>query len=516
MTPNNQDPQFSSPHVHHHLIRQDRNVGKNKQYTTILFYVLFGILFTSICSYLLLNPQHLLVFFGKLGNIATPIIIGFSIAYILNPVLKFCENHMFAGKDEHRYNRARRRLMREKLNYDNIRLDDNPDPVELENALESLQNARTQLAISKRLLADAEERRLKEYRNKKLAKRKKKKKKPSFYKEKITASPHPHRVPAMLCTFTAFILLITLICALVIPQLIESINDLLNLIRTLAESLPSKIQSIHLPAAITDLVATINKTVDLKEILLSFGTKAFNSFAGTLGSLVNQLPALISGAISGIANLVLGIFLAIYFLFYKEMLLEQLAFFSEATFGKRTNRFLRRVVRETNRQFGKFVRGKLIDCMIMSIICFTLFTIAGIPYAPMITLITVVTNLIPYFGPFIGAIPSGIIILLHNPDKIETVIVFAILILIIQQIEGNIVEPRILGNSMGLAPVWIIIAVLIMGQIFGIMGMVLGVPIFSVIYSLFGDYCREKIAKRRTKKVKSALEQADSPSGSAD
>lgn len=501
---NNQNQKPSVPHVHHHLIRQDRDVGRNRQYTTIMLYVLFGILFASICIYCLINPQTLVGFLEKITNIATPIVIGFAIAYILNPVLKFCENHMFADKEEHQYNRARRRLMRAKLAYDHARLAEEPDEQAVEAAKAELIAARNHLAVSKTLMKDAEERRLKEFKRKNA--KTEKKKKPTFHKEKAVPNPHPHRAPALLITFTAFILLISLFAALVIPQLISSINDLITLIRTFVESLPRRIQAIKLPSNIVNLVNTVNETVDLKDLLLNYGTKAFNSVAGILGSLMNKLPAILSSAISIVTNLVLGTFMAIYFLSYKEMLLEQVSFFSSAMFGKKSDRFFRRVVRETNRQFGKFIRGKLIDSLLMSVVCFTLFSIGGIPYAAMITVITVVTNLIPYFGPFIGAIPSGLIILLADPNK---VLIFVILILIIQQIEGNIIEPRILGSSMGLAPVWIMIAVLIMGELFGIMGMVLGVPIFSVVYTLFGDFCRAKIAKRRKKKSEADLDEAD-------
>lgn len=492
----------TKPHVHHHIIHQDRNVGRNRQYNTILLYVLFGILFASVCIYCLIHQTALTGLLDKIGNILTPILIGFSIAYILNPLLTFCENHMFAGKEEHRYNRARRRLMKAKLVYDSLRLAENPDEAKTEDARKDLLDARAALAESKRLMKEEEERRLAAFYQRQA----KKKKKPSFRKETVQPAAHPHRAPALLCTFAVFILLIAVFAALVIPQCISSISDFVSLVRYFAETLPVRLQSIRLPDSLSDLVNTVNETVNLKDILLGFGTKAINSIAGWLGNMMNQLPALVGSAISGVTNLVLGIFMAIYFLSYKEMLLGQVAFFTNAVFGKRTNRFLRRVVRETDRQFGKFIRGKLIDSLLMSVICFAFFSSFGIPYAALITLITVVTNLIPYFGPFIGAIPSGIIILLSEPRK---VIVFVILILIIQQIEGNIIEPRILGSSMGLAPVWIMIAVLVMGELFGIMGMVLGVPIFSVIYALVGDFLRSRIAKRHAEKAESVFDSAD-------
>lgn len=501
-TPVEQEVKPTKPHVHHHMVRMDHNVGKNKQYTTILLYVLFGILFAAFCIHFLISPDKLQGVLDIIGNILTPILIGLALAYILAPITKFFEEHLFGNKSRHKYNRARRRLMKAKLAYDEARLSESTSEETLTAAVQELADAKAALALGKAAMqADADARAEKFYQ-----KQAKKKKKPSFYKDTPTPPEHPRRFPAMVLTYVLFFLLLTIFIWIVVPQCIASISDFIVLIRQYAESLPALIQKIRLPDSVNELM----KGIDLQAKLLEFGTEAFNYLTGFLMGLLSKLPAFLSTAVSGITNLVLGVFMSIYFLASKEMLLSQISLGSRAWLGPKGHKIARHIVRQTDRTFGGFVQGKLIDSLIMTVICFTLFSIAKLPYAALITLITVVTNLIPYFGPFIGAIPSGIIILISDPGKL---LAFVILILIIQQIEGNIIEPRILGHSLGLAPVWIMIAVLVMGEIFGLIGMVLGVPIFTIFYTLMGELCEKKIAKRRAKQAEAdALKAAEAAS----
>lgn len=493
---------INKPHIHHHVVQMDHNVGKNKQYTTILLYVLLGIIFTAICIYFLITPDKLQGVINTLSGILTPILIGLALAYILAPITKFFEEHVFGNKLRHKYNRARRRLLRAKLAFDEARLADTVNEETLTATTQELDAAKLNLKECKsNWQADLDARVAKFYE-----KQAKKKKKPSFYKETLTPPTHPRRFPAMLMTYLLFLLVLTAFIWIVVPQCIASISDFIILVRNYAESLPTRIQKIRLPQALNDLI----QEIDLKSKLLEIGTKAFNTVTTFLMGLLSKLPEFLGTAISGITNLILGVFMSIYFLSSKEMLLGQISRGSRALLGQKGHKMARHIVRHTDRTFGSFVQGKLIDSLIMTVICFTLFSIAGIPYAALITLITVVTNLIPYFGPFIGAIPSGVIILISSPNKL---LVFAILILIIQQIEGNIIEPRILGHSMGLAPVWIMIAVLVMGEIFGLIGMVLGVPIFTIFYTLMGEFCQKRIDKRRAQRAQAlaeaALQEAD-------
>ncbi|MBO5778722.1 MAG: AI-2E family transporter [Clostridia bacterium] len=484
--PSDSENKIQPPHVHHHLVHMDHNVGKNKKYTTILLYVLFGILFTAICIYFVVSPDKLDGLSHTVGNILSPILIGLALAYILAPIVNFFEIHVFGSQSQHKYNRARRRLLKAKLAYDNLRLAETRDEEKLSAAEKELIAAKSAIRESKaavRAEADALADRFYKKQNKK-------KKKLSFYKENLTPPEHPRRFPALLLSYLLFFLLLTVFVWIVVPQCIASISDFIVLIRNYAESLPSRVQNIRLPESLSELLTDI----DWETKLLEAGTSVINQLSGFLMSLLSKLPAIVSSALSGITNLILGVFMSIYFLSSKELLLGQISRGSRALLGIKGHKIARHIVRKTDQTFGSFVQGKLIDSLLMTVICITLFTVLDIPYAALITLITVVTNLIPYFGPFIGAIPSGIIILISAPNKL---LIYAILILIIQQIEGNILEPRILGRSMGLAPVWIMIAVLVMGELFGVMGMVLGVPIFTVFYTLIGEFCEKRIQKRR-------------------
>ena len=137
--------------------------------------------------------------------------------------------------------------------------------------------------------------------------------------------------------------------------------------------------------------------------------------------------------------------------------------------------------RYTNLQFGKFINGKLIDSLIIGIICFIFMTIFRWDYALLISCIIGVTNIIPFFGPFIGAIPSILLLLIVDPMQ---ALYFTIFILVLQQVDGSIIGPKILGETTGLSSFWVMFAILVGGGLFGFAGMILGIPIFAVIYEI--------------------------------
>jgi predicted PurR-regulated permease PerM len=151
-----------------------------------------------------------------------------------------------------------------------------------------------------------------------------------------------------------------------------------------------------------------------------------------------------------------------------------------------------RMLRFAHKTFGGFIQGKLINAVIIGFITWVIFAIFGIPYALLLSIIVMVTDLIPIFGPFIGAVPCAFIVLISNPEKL---LLLLILTLIIQQVDGNIIAPRILGNSTGLPAIMVITAITIMGGIFGMVGMVIGVPVFAVFAKLLYEKTEEKIAK---------------------
>ena len=185
-----------------------------------------------------------------------------------------------------------------------------------------------------------------------------------------------------------------------------------------------------------------------------------------------------------IYNLVIGFVIAIYVLFDKEKFKGQIKKILYALFDSKKVENILDNAKSTDKVFGDFFNAKLIDSFIVGIICFIGMVIFKMPYATMISVIVGVTNIIPYFGPYIGAIPSALIILLVDPGMC---LWFLLFIFVLQQFDGSILGPKILGSKTGLSSFWVLFSLLIFGSIFGVVGMILGVPIFSIIYSVINN-----------------------------
>ena len=179
-------------------------------------------------------------------------------------------------------------------------------------------------------------------------------------------------------------------------------------------------------------------------------------------------------------NLIIGFIISIYILASKELFAAQAKKIAYAFLSlDRANRFISNV-RFANKTFGGFFVGKILDSIIIGLICFIVTSIIGTPFCLLISVIIGVTNIIPFFGPFLGAIPSIILILLIDPLQ---AIYFLIFVIILQQIDGNIIGPKILGNSTGLSSFWVIFSITLFGGIWGVFGMIVGVPIFAVLFA---------------------------------
>lgn len=194
-----------------------------------------------------------------------------------------------------------------------------------------------------------------------------------------------------------------------------------------------------------------------------------------------------------IYNWTIGVVASIYFLFNKEKLLRQLKKLAFVCLPNKYFDSLKYIINLSHDYFGKFIIGKLIDSLIIGILCFIGTTILNIPYALLISTVVGITNIIPFFGPFLGAIPCILILFVISPVKAIT---FAIFVFILQQIDGNIIGPRILGNTIGISGMFIMFSVIIGGGLFGIPGMILGVPIFAVIYSMISNSVNNKLKSK--------------------
>lgn len=202
---------------------------------------------------------------------------------------------------------------------------------------------------------------------------------------------------------------------------------------------------------------------------------------GWMNTFVTGFTTYVIGFFSSLMNWILGLIVAIYALAEREAFDGQAKKIVYALLPIENANVVIEIARKTNQIFSGFISGKLIDSLIIGILCFFGLSLLRMPYTLLISVIVGVTNVIPFFGPYVGAVPSAFLILLVNPIQC---LYFILFILVLQQIDGNIIGPKILGDSTGLSAFWVIFSILLFGGLFGFVGMVIGVPTFAVIYYL--------------------------------
>ncbi len=276
--------------------------------------------------------------------------------------------------------------------------------------------------------------------------------------------------------------------ALIVPQVIESLTGILK-------SLPQRLT--QLSALFNDITSKMdNKRLAMKmsEIYAQVQTNlielAQTKLLPGMGTLVGQVSTQVILTLKTMMNVMIGVMACVYMLNSKERFQGQFKKVILATLPKEKAEAVFDFAKFTNRTFGGFINGKIIDSIIIGIICFILMKIFGFPYPILISAIIGITNVIPFFGPFIGAIPAAIIILLVSPIH---ALYFLILIFILQQVDGNIIGPAILGNTTGIASFWVLFSIVIGGGLFGFVGMVLGVPVFAIIYYYFSRSINKRL-----------------------
>ena len=217
------------------------------------------------------------------------------------------------------------------------------------------------------------------------------------------------------------------------------------------------------------------------------------SIFSTIGPKLNEFLSSLLNFANSVKNFIFGIIFAIYFLFSKETLQAQAKKAVVAMFSDETYRRIFGFTSNTNNALLNFIYGKVIDSVIIGVICCIGMFIFDMPYVMLISIIIGITNIIPIFGPFIGAIPSALLILIAEPKK---VIWFILFIIALQQLDGNIIGPKILGSRIGLSSFWMLFSIIIFGSMFGIIGMIVGVPLFAVAYDAVGSYINSRLKKK--------------------
>ena len=308
--------------------------------------------------------------------------------------------------------------------------------------------------------------------------------------------PVPNRWLRALSIFLtwAFVLfLIYLLLVMLIPQLVESITMLIDNAQLYYRQVYDWVNELLNAKSGVGSWATemIDRYYDNALDLLE---KNILPWAQTLlTSLTGGIWSGILGVVTFVKNFIIGIVVSIYMLAMKERSAARCAKLVYGVFTEERARLIVRGTRRVDRIFSGFVRGKLLDSLIIGILCFIGCSILGIPYTPLVSLIVGVTNVIPFFGPVLGAVPSAFLILLVSPLKC---LYFVIFVFILQQLDGNVIGPRILGPSTGISSFWVVVAILVGGGFGGLMGMFLGVPICACLQALTRYIVNLRLQKR--------------------
>ena len=290
-------------------------------------------------------------------------------------------------------------------------------------------------------------------------------------------------------SITVMLVIITGILWMIIPGLVESITKIIKILPSSMEELKAwlDVKLTNMPEVKNVLDGWIN----------NFTKNAIDFVTQTVLPEYSSIATKISEGVIGVLNVIKNFFIAIiicvYFLNSKDTFAAQIKKIILSVFKKNTADEILQGAAFTNKTFGGFINGKLIDSLIIGIICFIVMSIFGWEYTLLINCIIGITNIIPFFGPFIGAIPSALLLLMVDYRQC---VYFVIFIFILQQFDGNILGPKILGDSTGLASFWVMFAVLIGGGLFGFIGMVVGIPIFAVIYAYVSRAVNGKLRKR--------------------
>ena len=294
-------------------------------------------------------------------------------------------------------------------------------------------------------------------------------------------------VRALSVTVSAVIFLgiVVGLIVIVVPELVKSIIKLFENMGDLRENLEGWISKTF--SSFPSLVKSANEKID-----------TFTKDAGAIFEKIQPvLDDIVSGAwgfLSFLKDFLLGFIVSLYMLCNKETLLAQIKKSIVSLTRKSTCAKIMNVASQANKVFSGFIIGKIIDSIIIGLLCFIGLTLMDMPYNILIAVIVGVTNIIPFFGPLIGAVPSTLLMLIVDPKK---AILLAIFILILQQFDGNILGPKILGDSTGLPGFWVLVSLIVCGGLFGFVGMVLAVPVFALLYSFTRSFVENKLRKKK-------------------
>lgn len=312
---------------------------------------------------------------------------------------------------------------------------------------------------------------------------------------------------AVLLSLLILFLLIYLLLAMVIPQVYLSVMGLID-------SLPGYFSGIH-----AGLQEYLKNNPDVREWLLpAFDSAAAavqnwlqsdlmpnlqdpssvlawiqDQFWPSFSSVASGVSSVLLAVVYFVKDILLSVIISVYLLLRKDTLAAQLKKVLYSVFRTKHADMIVEESRNAYHILSGFIIGEIIDAVIVGLLCLIGCNLLGFPYPVLIATVIGVTNVIPFFGPFIGAVPCGLLILLADPLQ---AVYFALFILVLQQIDGNILHPKILGDSTGLDAFWVLFSILLFGGLFGFVGMVMGVPVFAMLYSIARRLVKNGLARR--------------------
>ncbi|RGB65032.1 MULTISPECIES: AI-2E family transporter [Oscillospiraceae] len=295
------------------------------------------------------------------------------------------------------------------------------------------------------------------------------------------------RVICLILTYIVTIIVLTIFFWIVIPQIVSSVTSI-------AVQIPGWMTSVE--AFANDIIAKYDlynlPTSTLQQIMKAF-EQVLSSVTGVLTDAIPHVWKATLSVTTGVLNFILGIIISIYMLLSKERFFAQIKKLMNALIPSPVVQKILDITHQSHEIFSGFISGKLLDSLIIGVLCFCGMNLFQMPYAMLISVIVGVTNIIPYFGPFIGAIPSILILLMVEP---VTALWFALFVLLLQQLDGNVIGPKILGDSTGLSAFWVVFSITVFGSLLGLVGMFIGVPLFAVIYSLIRQFAEWRLEKK--------------------
>ena len=282
---------------------------------------------------------------------------------------------------------------------------------------------------------------------------------------------------AIVISLCVAIAVIWLIIMMIIPQVWDSVMKIIQMV-------PQKLIVVN-----NWIDHLLENQPELQAYFEDFSSQAESNIDSLLNvdtiqkvqSIINSLSVQLFGVLGVVKNIFLGLLISAYLLGSRKLFGAQAGLILHGVFSDKWAKIIEEEIRYTDKMFNGFLVGKIIDSAIIGLLCFAGTSIMGFEAPAFISVIIGITNIIPFFGPFIGAIPCGLLLLLENPMHC---LYFIIFIFVLQQLDGNVIGPKILGNTTGVSSFWVLFAILLFGGMWGVVGMVIGVPLFAVIYDI--------------------------------